>query len=390
MQSRSRILLMIPNALFRRELSGLLESAGHMVQTCNGFADALKQVELRPQPDLVIAEPDLSDAKQDQALETLCTASPAPVMCILVDQPSGMTTVEQGRRAKALGAREVVHRTDRPGASIVLGPILLRKITGHRMPSAKDIARPADRCRPAPSAKLSAPPLRDVPRAAQPKQDRFPIFLIGCSTGGPNALDQVISKLPADFPAALVVAQHMRAGATTAFVKRLDKQVPMDVVEVVDTMQLSPGVCHVAAGGADLIFSKRRSSFIVSSVPADARFPFHPSVDRMVRSAAQCVPLRRLRSVLLTGIGQDGAESMAELAAQDVPTIAESAETCIVHGMPARLAERAPTALILPLGRIAPQMGEFLEICRAASPPNKASAARSRLAALAQKTGKDV
>lgn len=401
MQSGARILLVVPNALFRRELSGLLSSAGHSVQTCGSLAEASRGVASRPQPDLVIAEPSLADAKAEDALAELCLASPVPVICILVDQPRGMTTVELGRRVKELGARDVVHRTARPGASIVLGPILLRKITNHRMPSATAIHRPmqprgemrhreAQRKRPSerppPTACKTGAPASSAPTSPT---DRFPIFLIGCSTGGPNALEQVISMLPAEFPGALVVAQHMRAGATTAFVKRLARQVRMDVVEVVDTTLLAPGVCHVAAGGADIVFSRKRNSFAVSSVPADPRLPFHPSVDRMVRSAAQHVPLRRLRSLLLTGIGQDGADSMAELAAQGVPAIAESAETCIVHGMPARLAERAPSAVVLPLDRIASSMGELLSIARPPAPTDKAREARSRLAALAQKTGKD-
>lgn len=392
MKPAAHILVVVPGALFRRELGSLLTGAGYTVELNRSLEDATRILGAGVH-DLVVVEPDLATSDGETQFKALCKATIAPVVGVLVDQTRGETTAEQGRRAKAAGARDFVHRTARPGSSVEMGPLLLRKLTQLRLPSASRISQPprtpiprrsdpSDRGPKRPASEPSAP----VSRAGI---DRFPIFLIGCSTGGPNALEVLLKSLPSNFPAALVVSQHMRAAATSPFVKRLEKQVDIDVQEVRDTAILAPGTCYVAAGGADLVFVRKRSKFAVCSVPADPALPFHPSVDRMVRSAAEHVPIKRLRSVLLTGIGQDGAESMAELFSHGVPTIAESEETCVVFGMPARLIDRCPAAEVQPIGKIGSRLQGMLDISKVAPKGKRLDDARTKLAQLAQRTGKE-
>lgn len=396
MKTVAHILVMVPNALFRREISALLKEAGYVVDPSRSFGDALRSLKKQAY-DILLVEPDFRQAEDEAQLKALCAATDAPVVCILVDQTHGETAGEQGRRAQTAGARDFLHRTARPGASLALGPLLLRKLTQLRLPSASRIAQPPGRAapvapRPRPdgtrrgAAQPATPP---SPPAPNPGGDRFPIFLVGCSTGGPNALERLLLGLPPGFPGVLVVAQHMGPSATTSFVNRLKKRVALDIQEVQDTAILSPGTCYVAGGGADLVFLRKRNKFAVCSVPADPRLPFHPSVDRMVQSAAETVPDRRLRCVLLTGIGQDGAESMAELARRGVPTAAESEETCVVFGMPARLIDRNPDVAVLPLPKIAPWLSNWLNIAKAPAPSQSVDAARTKLAQLAQRTGRD-
>jgi two-component system chemotaxis response regulator CheB len=163
------------------------------------------------------------------------------------------------------------------------------------------------------------------------------IVLVGASTGGPPALDSVLTNLPAEFDWPVVVAQHMPASFTGPLARRLDKICPMKVTEVTQQTNLEPGNIYIAKGDADIIVSFRGGSLVVMAAPVDENFPWHPSVDRLVRSAMRHVPATNLVGVLMTGMGNDGAAAMTELLGAGGHTIAEAKETAVVWGMPGEL-----------------------------------------------------
>jgi chemotaxis response regulator CheB len=121
-----------------------------------------------------------------------------------------------------------------------------------------------------------------------------------------------------------MVAQHMPATFTGPFAKRLDRNCELRVVEVSHPMLLQAGTIYIARGDADLIVTQRSSGMNALSVPAQRDYPWHPSVERMVRSALENYDATRLLGVLMTGMGRDGADAMTQLHHGGGRTIAEA------------------------------------------------------------------
>jgi two-component system chemotaxis response regulator CheB len=179
------------------------------------------------------------------------------------------------------------------------------------------------------------------------------LCVIGASTGGPAAVQRVLQRLPAGFPFPVVVVQHMPAGFTEAFARRLDSLSRLRVTEAVEGHRLVPGDVVVAPGGRHLRVSPGLA-VVLSPEPADARHI--PSIDVTMRSAARSRPGRVL-GILLTGMGEDGAEGMATIRAGGGVTIAESEASCVVYGMPRAAVRRGGATWVLSLGEIARLLG---------------------------------
>lgn len=179
------------------------------------------------------------------------------------------------------------------------------------------------------------------------------LVLVGTSTGGPPALEALLTALPAGFSWPIVVAQHMPATFTGALARRLDGVSALNVVEVVRTLQLQPGCVYIGKGDADLAIDRRASGLVVAPVRSQADYPWHPSTDRLVRSAMDHVAPAQIVGILMTGMGSDGAEAMALLHARGGRTIAEAEETAVVWGMPGELVAAGGADWVLPLPQIA-------------------------------------
>ena len=125
-------------------------------------------------------------------------------------------------------------------------------------------------------------------------------------------------------------------------------------------MPLEPGQIAIAQGDADVLVQRRLGRVTAVTADPDESLLWHPSVERMVRSALEACPPERLVGVQLTGMGYDGAEAMAELHRRGGRTIAESEESAVVFGMPRELIERGGADVVLPRERIAAQLCEWL------------------------------
>ena len=179
------------------------------------------------------------------------------------------------------------------------------------------------------------------------------LVLIGTSTGGPAALDVVLSQLPPDFPWPVLVAQHLPASFTAAFAKRLDRECHLHVVEVDQPMLLKPGTVYIGKGDANVMVAPRAAGLIATPVPAKAHYLWHPSVERMVASALEYFGAPQLIGVMMTGMGNDGAEAMKRLRQGGGRTIAEAESTAIVWGMPGELVKNGGAEVVRPLEDIA-------------------------------------
>ena len=185
------------------------------------------------------------------------------------------------------------------------------------------------------------------------------LVLVGTSTGGPPALEALLKALPADFPWPILVAQHMPASFTGPLAERLDQLCELQVTEVRRPTLMEAGHVYVGRGDADLIVTRRAGGLLAMSAPARADYPWHPSTDRLVRSAMTHVPPSQLIGVLMTGMGNDGAAAMATLREQGGRTIAEAEETAVVWGMPRELIDAGGADWIEPLHNIGPRLLEI-------------------------------
>lgn len=195
-----------------------------------------------------------------------------------------------------------------------------------------------------------------LPRAAPARgEEQAPdlsgpeLCVIGASTGGPAALQLLLEQLPVDFPLPVAIVQHMPPGFTRPFANRLNGLCRLRVSEAVEGDQLRPGRVLIAPAGMHL----RISRGLGATLSADAAGARHvPSVDVLFRSAERARPGKVL-GVLLTGMGEDGAEGLSLIRAHGGVTIAESEATCAVYGMPRAAVERGAAQHVLPLPAIA-------------------------------------
>jgi two-component system chemotaxis response regulator CheB len=177
--------------------------------------------------------------------------------------------------------------------------------------------------------------------------------VIGASTGGPAAVQRILQALPAAFPLPVVVVQHMPVGFTRPFAQRLASLSRVRVAEAEDGVRLVPGIALIAPAGSHLRVSPNLA-VVLTPEPSDAKHI--PSVDVTMRSAARSRPGKVL-GILLTGMGEDGADGMATIRAGGGVTIAESEASCVVYGMPRAAILRGGAAWVLSLEEIADLLG---------------------------------
>ena len=166
--------------------------------------------------------------------------------------------------------------------------------------------------------------------AASPKRKAYKLVAIGTSTGGPVALQRVLTQLPSSFPAPIVLIQHMPAAFTKAFADRLDKLCKIRVKEAEDGDLLRPGLALLAPGGKQMMVDGRGC---VRILPGDERLNYKPCVDVTFGSAAKAYHDKVL-AVVLTGMGADGREGARLLKQSGSQVWAQDEASCVIYGMP--------------------------------------------------------
>jgi two-component system chemotaxis response regulator CheB len=182
---------------------------------------------------------------------------------------------------------------------------------------------------------------------------RADVVVLGISTGGPQALRQLVPRLPADFPVPLAIVLHMPVGYTEMYARKLDELSQLEVREAREGDVLRAGTALLAPAGRHLTFRRLPDGAVVAhldSKPFD--MPHRPSVDVLFQSAAE-VYGRRVLGVVMTGMGSDGRAGAAWIKAQGGLVYTESEETCVVYGMPASVVEAGLSDRSVPLDQMA-------------------------------------
>ncbi|MFM9277298.1 protein-glutamate methylesterase/protein-glutamine glutaminase [Paenibacillus jiagnxiensis] len=253
----------------------------------------------------------------------------------------------------------------------------IRKASISDMP-ARQTAKAADSKRPQPEAakpvaqnkpeqpkKLATPLAQTGQSSAVSAQAKSPggggelrrLVAVGCSTGGPRALKTLLESLPGNFPAPIVIVQHMPPNFTRSLAQRLNSLSRLKVVEAEQGMILENGTAYIAPGGYQMkIAGGNGGKYTISLTSEEPRNGHRPSVDTMFESLVPFTSLER-HLVLLTGMGSDGARMMKLLYDKGVQsTFAENEETCVVYGMPRSAVELNCVKHLLPLQEIGPKL----------------------------------
>jgi two-component system, chemotaxis family, protein-glutamate methylesterase/glutaminase len=357
-----RLLLVDDSALMRKLLQGIFrEEGGFEIQLARNGTEALELVRSFD-PQVVTLDVQMPEMDGLTCLRQIMIESPRPVVMISALTEEG---AEATLKAMDLGAIDFVVK---PGGTVSLEidrlrPLLVQKVRGaanaqisrtlrlterirHRLRGTEVTRRPTRVQRILPARSKAAPPMG--------------LVLVGTSTGGPAALDIVLPQLPLDFPWPVMVAQHMPASFTGHFAKRLDRQCELQVIEVSHPMPLHAGTIYIGQGDADLIVAPRPTGMIAMSVPGRRDYLWHPSVERLVASALEQYDATQLVGVMMTGMGRDGADAMAQLRKQGGRTIAEAESTAIVWGMPGELVRNGGAEFVRPVEDIAAAVIELV------------------------------
>jgi two-component system chemotaxis response regulator CheB len=174
---------------------------------------------------------------------------------------------------------------------------------------------------------------------------------IGSSTGGPAALKIILSKLPADFPAGVVISQHMPKGFTASFAERLNGISKMHIKEAEEGDEVEKGKVLICPGGYHMLFRKRGRKIVATIKEPKNTDKYIPSVDMMMSSAAEAFGPKTM-GVVLTGMGSDGREGMLEIKKRGGYTMVESEDTAVVFGMPSEVIKAGAAGRVLPISEI--------------------------------------
>ena len=284
------------------------------------------------QPDVLTLDIEMPRMDGLSFLEKLMAHHPLPVVIVSSLAPGNS---ENALRALSLGAIEIVSK---PGSQF-------------SAPNVKDELVRAVR---------TAAKARVFARRIEPQKDRInipqyletthKIIAIGASTGGTQALEKVLMQFPVNSPGTIIV-QHMPAGFTESFAKRLNSVCKIQVREARNGDLVTPGVALIAPGSDHLLLKRSGASYSVAVKGGPAVNYQRPSVDVLFQSVAQNAGKNAV-GVILTGMGADGAKGMQMMHETGAKTIAQDEESCVVYGMPREAVKLGAVDDILPLKQI--------------------------------------
>jgi two-component system, chemotaxis family, protein-glutamate methylesterase/glutaminase len=344
MKDRVKVLVVDDSALMRKLIPLILERDPdvEVIGTAMDGAFALKKI-AELQPDVVTLDLEMPRMDGIEALRMIMKHAPRPVIVFSTHSREGAYSTF---KALALGAIDFVAKP-KDAASGHLDPIasqLIEKIK---------VASRARGLKKMPTFEVE--PVHPVKRKSSILVAPSRIIAIGISTGGPNALQYLLTQIPADFPAAIVIVQHMPEGFTDMFARRLDECCALDVQEAKSGDLLIAGRVLICPGNRHMMVRRMpRGEMVVlsDSPPINGH---RPSVDVLFHSVAQEFGLTAV-GVLMTGMGEDGAEGLGAIKSAGGMTIAQSEETCVVSGMPRTAILKGFANKILPLD----SMGSYL------------------------------
>jgi two-component system chemotaxis response regulator CheB len=201
-------------------------------------------------------------------------------------------------------------------------------------------------------------PKRILPALSQRNAapDRIDVVVIGCSTGGPNALAELLPALPADFPVPILIVQHMPPAFTRFLAQRLNASSKLQVKEAEAGAIVEPGTAWIAPGDHHMVAVRVGTTVRLATNQDSPENSCRPSVDVLFRSVAKAYNRSTVLAIVLTGMGQDGLRGCEQLADTNAHIVVQDEQTSVVWGMPGFVAKAGLADAVLPLSQLAPYM----------------------------------
>jgi two-component system chemotaxis response regulator CheB len=356
----TKVLVVDDSALVRKLFGRVLESQAEFeVEFARNGIEALERLESF-RPDVITLDIHMPEMDGLACLDRIMIERPCPVVMVSSLNAEGAETTLEALR---LGAVDFVAKPE-GAVSLhmeVFAPQLVAKVRSAAAAKIKASSRLRERVQHRLGRTAASRRRRTSPQGAEVRAEGPGIVLVGTSTGGPPALESLLTPLPRTFPWPIVIAQHMPISFTGPLARRLDRICRLSVEEVTRATVLEPGCAYIGRGDGDIVVSRKRGDFLAAPAAAED-YPWHPSVERLVYSAIDALDPAQLIGVLMTGMGNDGAGAMTRLRALGGRTIAEAEDTAIVWGMPGELARADGADWILPVHRIAETLQQLVPL----------------------------
>ncbi|NCU64828.1 chemotaxis response regulator protein-glutamate methylesterase [Acidovorax sp. 210-6] len=349
MSKKIRVVVVDDSALVRSLLSEIINRQHDM--ECIGTANdplVAREMIRELNPDVITLDVEMPRMDGIDFLGRLMRLRPMPVVMI-------STLTEQGAevtlRALELGAVDFVAKP-RVGVATGLSDLAGQIVDKIRVAAVAQVRRASARD-PAASAVTSGNP--SMPAAGLlGRLSTEKVIFIGASTGGTEAIKEILVHMPADSPA-IVITQHMPAGFTTSFAARLNSLCQITVKEAVNGERILPGHAYIAPGGKQFHISRSGANYVAVVDDSPPVNRHKPSVEVLFKSAAAMVG-RNAYGVMLTGMGADGATAMREMKDAGSYNYVQDEASCIVFGMPREAIAHGAADEVLPLNQIAPAL----------------------------------
>lgn len=351
---KTRILIIDDSSFMRMAIRSIL-SKEPTIEIVGTAADGIEGVEkaIALKPDLITMDVEMPRMDGIAALKQIMSKAPTRVIMV-------STLTNEGAKAtfEALdaGAIDYIPKnvTDSAEAQTIFREELLRKIKGagrSYLPhvSAAQISRPS-----------IVMPRRSAPVNVRLAGKKINYVGIGASTGGPVALQEVLSRIPVNFPYGIIIGIHMPKAFTGPYADRLNAKCSLNIREAVDGDILKPGLALVAPGGMHTSLVRHGGNVMVKTSPTTShpQYVYIPSVDLMISTMAEATNGSML-GVILTGMGNDGFKGMQLLKGKGGVTIVQDEATSTIYGMPKACVDGGVADEVLPLGQIGFEISKF-------------------------------
>ncbi|QOL27110.1 chemotaxis response regulator protein-glutamate methylesterase [Thalassotalea sp. LPB0316] len=361
-----KVLVVDDSSFFRRRVSDILNSEANLEVidvAVNGKEAVEKASTLKP--DVITMDIEMPVLNGIEAVKQIMAQSPTPILMFSSLTHQGAKATLDALDAGALDFlpkkfNEIAANNDDAGAllrqrvqQLARRRVSMRRTTAPGIVTRKSQAQQTPQSQFATASK-SRPMSNLSPANHRVKSDKnYKLLAIGTSTGGPIALQTILTKLPKDYPLPIILVQHMPAAFTAAFANRLNNLCQISIKEAEDGDLLTPGCAYLAPGGKQMVITGTENAKKLRILEDDSeRLTYKPSVDISFGSAAK-VYQGDVLAVILTGMGHDGREGSRMLKSKGATIWAQDEESCVVYGMPQAVTAAGISELSLPLNEFA-------------------------------------
>lgn len=341
-------ILIADDSLFMRHLTADILKKHTNIEIVDYARDGKEALEkcVKHSPDVVIMDMLMGEYDGLYGVEHIMQTKPTPIIIL---SAIGSTDMSPILKALELGAVDFHHKPDRSSKTIL-----------------QDDQELVDKIFAASKAQVATIRKNTIKQTNHHKHTfsdniNYDIIVIGSSTGGPTALENVITRLPGNLTVPVLIAQHMPENFVPSFAERLNLLTPLNVKMALKDEELLPGTIYLSPGSRNMVV-KQNETKKVSIDFTSKRFKEYnfPSVTGLMLSVAELYKSRAI-GVILTGMGKDGSEGLKAIHESGGYTIAQSKETCVVYGMPKEAVEIGAVTKIVPLKEIGPFVVSCLE-----------------------------